>query len=278
MTDATVPDAVPSGGSGPHWIDAHCHLQPQFFDADGSVAQSATEAAAAGVVGMVCVGTDLRTSTGTLSVARQVRAVGLGCWVTMGIHPHQAADGTEEIAQAARAARSSGEPIVAIGECGLDYHYNHADPAQQRRAFAAQIALATELDLALVIHTRAAWDDTLQILTAEGPPRRIVVHCFTGGPDEARRCLDLGAYLSFSGIATFKNAADVRAAAALCPEDRLLVETDAPFLAPVPYRGQTNRPAWVSVVGHAIAEVRAVPPSQLSTTTMAATRKVFQLS
>ena len=130
--------------------------------------------------------------------------------------------------------------VVAVGECGLDYHYDHSPRDVQREVFAAQIALAHAHDLALVIHTREAWDDTFDILAAEGVPERTVFHCFTGGPDEARRCLDLGAYLSFSGIVTFPTADDVRAAAALCPLDRLLVETDAPYLAPVPHRGERN--------------------------------------
>ena len=139
--------------------------------------------------------------------------------------------------------------MVAVGECGFDYHYEHSPRAAQRDAFAAQVELARRYDLTLVVHSRDAWDDTLDVLRAAGPPQRTVLHCFTGGPDEARRCLDLGAFLSFSGIVTFKGAQDVRDAAALCPLDRLMVETDAPFLAPVPHRGKQNRPAWVVAVG-----------------------------
>ncbi|TMK85376.1 MAG: TatD family deoxyribonuclease, partial [Actinobacteria bacterium] len=140
-----------------------------------------------------------------------------------------------------------------------------------------QIALALERELALVIHTREAWDDTFDILGSEGVPPRTVLHCFTGGPDEARRGLDAGACLSFSGIVTFKNADDVRAAAALCPLDRLLVETDAPFLAPVPHRGQPNRPAWVKLVGEAIAAVTNVSVAEIEGATWANTARVFGL-
>jgi TatD DNase family protein len=125
--------------------------------------------------------------------------------------------------------------------------------------FAAQIGLAHERSLPLVVHTRDAWPDTFDVLDAEGVPERTVLHCFTGGPDEARACLDRGAFLSFSGIVTFKAAADVRAAAALCPLDRVLVETDSPYLAPVPHRGRTNRPALVPLVGAAVAEAMGVP-------------------
>src|SRR4029077_7346981 len=127
------------------------------------------------------------------------------------------------------------------------------DRAAQEAAFRAQIALAHELDRALVIHSRDAWDDTFRVLGDARAPARTLFHCFTGGPDEARRALDVGAYLSFSGIVSFKNADDVRAAATIVPADRMLVETDAPFLAPVPPRGNPNEPAWVAAVGAGIA-------------------------
>ena len=143
-----------------------------------------------------------------------------------------------------------------MGECGLDYHYDHSPRDVQRDVFAAQIGLAHAHDLPLVIHTREAWDDTFAILAAEGVPERTVFHCFTGGPDEAGAGLDLGAHLSFSGIVTFKTADDVRAAAALCPLDRLLVETDAPTWPRCPHRGRPNRPALVPLVGAGVAEVR----------------------
>lgn len=169
-------------------------------------------------------------------------------FATAGVHPHEAADGTDGLA-----ALLDAPEVVAVGECGLDYYYEHSPRDVQRSAFAAQIALAHHHDMALVIHTRDAWTDTFDVLAAEGVPDRTIFHCFTGGPDEARRCLDLGAMLSFSGIVTFKSADDVRAAAALCPLDRLLVETDAPFLAPVPHRGEANRPALVPLVGAAVA-------------------------
>jgi TatD DNase family protein len=135
----------------------------------------------------------------------------------------------------------------------LDYHYDHSPRETQREAFAAQIAVAHARDLPLVIHTREAWADTFALLTGADRPECIVFHCFTGGPAEARTGLDLGAYLSFSGIVSFKGAADVRAAAALCPLDRLLVETDAPYLAPVPHRGRPNEPAYLPAVGASLA-------------------------
>jgi len=174
-------------------------------------------------------------------------------WATAGVHPHDASGGIDGIE-----ALLSEPEIVAVGECGLDYHYDHSPRGLQREVFAAQIALAHAHSLALVVHTREAWDDTFDVLLAEGVPERTVIHCFTGGAAEAARCLSIGAYLSFSGIVTFKGASDVREAAELCPLDRLLVETDSPFLAPVPHRGKPNRPALVTLVGAAIADVKAI--------------------
>jgi TatD DNase family protein len=147
----------------------------------------------------------------------------------------------------------------------------------QRAAFAAQIALAIERDLALVVHSRSAWDDTFDILAAEGPPPRWVLHCFSGGPTEAARGLEMGACLSFSGNVTFKSAAEVREAAAACPIDRMLVETDSPYLAPVPFRGRPNRPALVPIVGAAVAAVRGEPEEVIERATWDNTASVFRL-
>lgn len=249
------------------WTDEHCHL------GDGSdrwpeAAVTIAEARAAGVERMVTVGCDLASSHTAVAVARAHD----GVWATAGVHPHDAVHGLDGIEELL------GDPVVvAVGECGLDYHYDHSPRDVQREVFAAQIALAHRHDLALVIHTREAWDDTLSILAAEGMPERTVVHCFTGGPDEARRCLDLGAHLSFSGIVTFPGAPEVREAAALCPPDRLLVETDSPFLAPVPHRGRPNVPAWVPVVGAVLAEVRGVGVESVAEVTWANAERVHRL-
>jgi TatD DNase family protein len=147
----------------------------------------------------------------------------------------------------------------------------------QRTVFAAQVALAHAHDLALVIHTREAWDDTFDVLRAEGVPARTVFHCFTGGAVEARRALDVGAILSFSGIVTFKTADDVRAAAALCPLDRLLVETDSPYLAPLPHRGRPNRPAYVPLVGAGVAAAKGTTPEAVEAATSTTADLVFSL-
>jgi len=277
----------------PRWIDSHCHLQDTYRPEGTDVLAALSEAAGAGVGGVVCVGTDAVTSRQAVGLVHDVRgavATGgtpgsgrlpgdFGAWATMGLHPHEASHGLEELepALADTLARAPGV-VVAVGECGLDYHYEHSPRDVQRRVFAEQVALARRHDLTLVVHSRQAWDDTLDVLHAEGPPERTVLHCFTGGPDEATRCLDLGAYLSFSGIVTFKGAHEVRAAAALCPLERLMVETDAPFLAPVPHRGQQNRPAWVVDVGEAVAAVKGLTPAVLARSSTAATRAAFALT
>lgn len=250
------------------WTDSHCHIPFETGDGRATGAEAIAEARAAGVDRMVTIGTDAAHSQAAIEVARAHD----GVWATVGLHPHDAKEGVDTIV-----ALLDDPTVVAVGECGLDYHYDHSPRPVQRAAFAAQIAIAHERRLALVIHTRSAWDDTWSVLAAEGVPERTVFHCFTGGPDEARRALDLGAFLSFSGIVTFKGAPEVREAAQLCPTDRLLVETDAPFLAPVPHRGQPNRPAWVPLVGAAVAAAKGLPVGEVEACTAENAARAFDL-
>ncbi len=250
------------------WTDSHCHIRLATTDGRATDEDAVAEARAAGVDRLVTVGTDAAQSAAAIEVARGHE----GVWATVGLHPHDAIQGVDSLT-----GLFDDPTVVAVGECGLDYHYDHSPKDVQRAAFGAQIALAHERGLALVIHTREAWADTWGILAAEGVPARTVFHCFTGGPDEARRCLDLGACLSFSGIVTFKGAPEVREAAALCPSDRLMVETDSPFLAPVPHRGQPNRPAWVTVVGTAIATLRGETVAEVERATSATAGHLFGL-
>jgi TatD DNase family protein len=156
---------------------------------------------------------------------------------------------------------------VAVGECGLDYYYDHSPRPVQREVFSRQIELAHARDMALVIHSRDAWDDTFAVLDREGVPDRTVFHCFTGGVDELGECLARGALVSYSGIVTFGSAAELRAAALATPADRILVETDSPYLAPVPHRGKPNQPAYVSLVGEVLAELRSEPVADLARAT-----------
>jgi len=254
------------------WTDDHCHLGWEGDGpADVAVAdEMVADAAAAGVERLVTVGTDRARSADAVAAAHRHPGV---VWATVGLHPHDARDGLDGLDELL------GEPgVVAVGECGLDYHYDHSPRDQQRRMFAAQIALAHEHDLALVIHTREAWDDTFAVLDAEGVPPRTVFHCFTGGPGEAEACLARGGYLSFSGIVTFKTADDVRAAAAACPLDRVLVETDSPYLAPVPHRGRPNRPALVPIVGAGLAAAMGVSVDDVATATWSTAEHVYRLS
>ncbi len=247
------------------WIDDHCHL-----DLDPVVAaEQVTVAAAAGVERLITVGCDVEQSRAYLAAARRHPGV---VWATAGVHPHEASGGIDGL------EALLGEPeVVGVGECGLDFHYDHSPRTQQAEVFAAQIALAHTHDLTLVIHTREAWSETFAILAAEGVPERTVFHCFTGGPEEARRCLDLGAVLSFSGIVTFPSAVALHEAVVLCPLDALLVETDAPYLAPVPHRGKRNQPAWVTAVGARIAALKGLALEDVAAATWETAHATYRL-
>ena len=246
------------------WTDTHCHIHDDkmAFASD----ESLTRAREAGVERFVVIGCDAETCEQALSISSQHDDV----WATIGLHPHDAINGVHTIVPFIASDR-----VVGIGECGLDYYYEHSPRDVQMKAFAEQIALAHQHDLTLVIHTRDAWDDTFTVLDAEGVPSNTIIHCFTGGPNEARECLNRGAYLSFSGIVTFKNATDLREAALLCPSDRILVETDSPFLAPVPFRGRPNEPAHVGIVGTAIADLRGVDAQEFANITTANAQRAF---
>ncbi|MEN9792533.1 MAG: hypothetical protein RL330_611 [Actinomycetota bacterium] len=252
--------ALPVGG----WTDTHCHIHDDSMSTPPS--ETLMRAREAGVTAFVVVGTDARTCGEVTALAAAHDDV----WATVGLHPHDAVDGVDTIVPFLDSPR-----VVAVGECGLDYHYDHSPRPVQMRAFAEQIRLAHERDLTLVVHTRDAWDDTLDVLATEGVPSSVIIHCFTGGPVEAERCVDIGAYLSFSGIVTFKNASDIREAAVLCPADRILVETDSPYLSPVPHRGRPNEPAHVGIVGTAIAGWRGDDPAGFARTTSANARRAF---
>lgn len=249
------------------WIDSHCHLQ--MGDGDGAAADAVARAVDAGVERMICIGTDLESSRRAVELAARHAEV----WATIGLHPHDASrleeewDGLSELAGAGR--------VVGVGETGFDLYYRHSEPEQQEEAFRRHIRLARERHLALVIHSRDAWEETFSVLESEGVPERTVFHCFTGGPDEARRALAAGTWLSFSGIVSFKGAQPLRDAAALTPADRLLVETDSPFLAPVPHRGRPNEPAYLPAVGAALAQARGETLEQVAALTRGTALAVF---
>lgn len=236
------------------WADNHCHI-PADADEARAVVEDARDA---GVTLLVNVGVSVRDSRRAIATASAHR----GVIAAAGVHPHNASDGIDGLEELLGSAE-----VAAVGETGLDFHYDHSPRPVQRDTFARQIELAHRHGLALVIHSRSAWDDTFAVLDREGIPPRTVMHCFTGGPEEAAECLQRGALLSFSGIITFANASDVRAAAGECPLDRLMVETDSPYLAPEPHRGRPNRPSLVPVVGAAVAEAKGVSADEVEQAT-----------
>ncbi len=245
------------------YVDTHCHL----YDTRG-VAQAdvIAGARAAGVTTMITVGCDATTTASAIETAREYE----GIYATAGLHPHEATHGVDSIL-----AFLDDPQVIAIGECGLDYYYDHSPRDTQRAAFAAQIQLAHERKLPLIVHTRDAWADTFDVFAAEGMPERTIFHCFTGGPEEATQCLNLGAYLSFSGIVTFKTARELHAAARMCPLDRMLAETDSPYLAPVPHRGRPNQPAFVTHVVDALAALREATTESVRRATVTNARLAF---
>lgn len=260
------------------WFDAHCHLQ---IEPSRGVAEPVepvdylARARAQAVEKLVCVGTDPESSLRAAEIAAEADQ---HVYCTVGLHPHDASQGVDNlIATLDRCITIADKKVVGIGECGLDYFYEYSGRNKQKEAFAFQIDLAKEYNKTLVIHTRDAWPDTLDILRTEGAPPRTVVHCFTGGPEEARNSLDLGLYLSFSGIVTFPKSTEVQVAAQICPLDRMTIETDTPFLTPVPYRGKPNEPAFVGVIGKYLSELKGVAVEDFAERIFVSTCELFDL-
>ncbi|HEY2432495.1 MAG TPA: TatD family hydrolase [Vicinamibacterales bacterium] len=234
-------------------IDSHCHLADEAFERDlDAVVARATDAGLTAALVILSAGDEAEAAR-----ARRVRESWSAVRFASGVHPHNAGAfaGRPEAAAAVAAAHGGAFASCGVGEIGLDYHYDFAQRDVQRAVFAAQLALATELAHPVIIHTREATDDTFDLLAQAGVGRG-VFHCFTGDAAMARRALDCGFYVSFSGIVTFPKAESIREAARLVPDNRLLVETDSPYLAPVPRRGTRNEPAHVAHVVAAVAAVR----------------------
>src|SRR5450631_448761 len=254
-------------------IDSHCHLDAAYYGEER--AGVLARARQAGVTAFVCVG--VGRGSAAAEEAAAIAAAEPDVFATVGVHPHDTAEVTEEhwatFERLARAPR-----VVGIGETGLDYHYDHAPRELQQRAYRRSIALARAAGLPVVSHVRDAHADAATILREEAAGLGGVIHCFTGGVAEARLYLDLGQYLSFSGIVTFKNAANIREAAAFAPLDRILVETDAPYLAPIPHRGARNEPAYIVETLKVVAGLRGVPTEELDAATSENSRRLFQLS
>lgn len=252
------------------FIDSHCHLN--YKDLVEDQAAVLKRARAAGVTAMLNISTRRSEWHDVVGVAEREPDV----WASIGIHPHEA-DMHPEI-DAAALIKSAGHPrVIGIGETGLDYYYDKSDRDRQRTSFRAHIAASRQTGLPLIVHTRDAEQDTASILTSEMAAGAFsgVIHCFTASAEFARTALDLGLYISISGIVTFRNAMDLQAIAATLPEDKLLIETDSPFLAPAPHRGRPCEPAFVADTACALSKLRGVSLDSLAATTSANFRRLF---
>ncbi len=244
-------------------VDSHCHLDDARFDEDR--AQVIERAWAEGLEWMLAIGTgkgppDLEAGVRLAESDRRI-------WATAGVHPHDAGKATEESLEKVKELCRHPK-VAAVGEIGLDYHYDFSPRETQREVFRAQLRIAEEEGKPVVIHTREAWADTLALLRVT-PVANGIFHCFGGGPAEAEQALELGFSISLAGVVTFPKAESLREAARLIPLDRLLVETDAPYLAPVPHRGKRNEPAFVTATLRRVAEVRGIPVDTLAEATTA---------
>ena len=243
-------------------IDSHCHLEYKGLVEDQPAVLE--RARAAGVGGFLSIST--RQSEWAQVIAKAEREADV--WASVGIHPHEA-DGHADLGEAALLEAAAHPRVIAIGETGLDYYYDHSDRATQKALFRRHISVSRQTGLPIIIHTRDAEDDTAAILAEELEQGAFpaLIHCFTASAEFGRKVLDLGLTISLSGIVTFKSAKDLQAIAAELPKDRILVETDAPFLAPVPHRGRVCEPAFTADTARFVAALRGVSPEALAETT-----------
>jgi TatD DNase family protein len=251
------------------YVDTHCHLD---HHPEATTDEQVARARAADVRTMITIGTDLPSSEQAVATAARFE----GVFAAVGIHPNDAQTATPE-ALLAIAALARHPEVVAIGETGLDRYRDHTTPEQQDPVFRAQIDLAKRLDLTLVIHCRDAWPACLAVLDEEGAPARVVMHCFSGDLAVVRRCAEAGWYLSFAGNVTFRNAQELRDAAAAAPDELLLTETDSPYLTPHPHRGRWNDPSYVPHTLRALAATRGEEPEELAARVRANTVRAFAL-
>ena len=251
-------------------IDSHCHLNYEgLVERRNEVLENARHR---GVGGFLNISTRQREWGDVISVAERHSDV----WASVGVHPHEA-DAHPDLGASALVEAANHPRVIAIGECGLDYYYDKSDRQAQRERFEAHIEAARETGLPLVVHTREAEEDTAEILERAVKEKGVtgVLHCFTGSAELARKGLDLGFFVSLSGIVTFKNARDLQETAKWLPADQMLVETDSPFLAPVPHRGQKCEPAFVADTASFVAELRGEDVGALAATTTANFFKLF---
>ncbi len=253
------------------FVDSHCHLN--FTELQQDLPQVLARMAGNGVTHALCVATSLENATEVLGLALEYPHL----YASVGVHPSE--KDCEEPTPERLAELSHHPKIVAIGETGLDYYWNKGDNEWQRERFRCHIRAAHKTRKPLIIHTREAAQDTVAIMREENANEPGgVMHCFTETLEMARQAMDLGFYISFSGIVTFKNAAQVRAVAAYVPLERMLIETDAPYLAPVPHRGKTNEPSFVRHVAEEIARIKGVPVDEVAKATTANFQRLFKVS
>ena len=256
-------------------VDSHCHLDGRVFDADRD--QVLARAREAGVSFMLAIGTG--NGPPDLEAAVRIAEAHPDIAATVGVHPHDAR--RFDTAAAGRLESLCGHPeVLAVGEIGLDYHYDNSPRAIQKRVFIEQMEIAAGHGKPITIHTRDAWDDTLDLLAGCWAGRGLggIMHCFTGSSQHALRCLDMGFHISFSGVLTFKRSTDLRATARWVPEDRLLVETDAPYLTPAPYRKiRRNEPRFVVETARVLAQARGVALEEIAESTSESFRRLFGL-
>jgi TatD DNase family protein len=253
-------------------IDTHCHLS--FDDFAGNVDAVIAHSIAAGVTGWINIGTTIEQSQKCILLADEVENM----YATVGIHPHYVKDAdAEAIAELKRLAQ--GKRIVAVGEAGLDFHYTSSEKSEQRQLFIEQLKLAAELDLPFIVHSREAFKETMDILDEFGSGvKRIVFHCFGGPPERAEIILSRGFYISFTGVVTFKNAESVRQAAGIVPIDRLMVETDCPFISPEPVRRQKiNEPALMVHIARKLAEIKQMGLDDFAEAVTATSKTFFDI-
>jgi TatD DNase family protein len=253
------------------WFDSHCHLQ--ICEEEASLPDLLARAKDEGVNDILSLGTDLESSRRCVEIAREHKDQ---VWAAVGVHPNSASGWSDaQIVEIEELAAD--ERVVAIGESGLDFYRDSAGARDQEAALRAHIGLAKRTDRALVLHTRASARRTIEVLTDEGPPDALIFHCWSGDEDELEDALALGAFVGFAGNVTFNSADDLRSAAERVPSDRLLIETDAPYLAPVPKRGKPNEPAFAALTGNFLAELLGTPFDEFAQRTTANARTVFGL-
>lgn len=257
----------------PPLVDTHCHLDEESFDIDRE--DAVERARRDGIVAIVSIGTTVQSSTAAVELAARFAP---SVWAAVGLHPNYVSaagrDDWETIVRLTQSPR-----VVALGETGLDRYWDHSPLELQQDYFRRHLDLSRETKLPFIVHCREAWPeviDELQRAVCKGPLHG-VLHSFTGDESQAQVCLDLGLYISFAGMVTFKKSGPLRDVAALIPEDRLLVETDAPYLAPAPYRGKRNEPAWTRKTLECLAELRGVDAGRLAEATTVNARRLFRL-